>query len=63
MQLSKEEFRRLGHLAVDMASDYMAELPVRPVFQRTEERGRQALMNMPYGPKIHLRMKSMSCHD
>jgi aromatic-L-amino-acid/L-tryptophan decarboxylase len=47
MRLSKEEFRRLGYLAVDMASDYLAELPARPVYQQMEESGRQALMNMP----------------
>jgi glutamate/tyrosine decarboxylase-like PLP-dependent enzyme len=47
MQLSKEEFRRLGYVAVDMAADYLAELPARPVFQRMEESERQALMNMP----------------
>jgi aromatic-L-amino-acid/L-tryptophan decarboxylase len=47
MQLSKEEFQRLGHVAVDMASTYLAELPARPVFQRMEETERQALMNMP----------------
>jgi glutamate/tyrosine decarboxylase-like PLP-dependent enzyme len=47
MQLSKEEFQRLGYAAVDMASNYPAELPARPVFQRMEERERQALMNMP----------------
>jgi len=47
MQLSKEEFQRLGYLAVDMASRYLAELPDRPVFQRMEEGERQALMNMP----------------
>ena len=33
MQLSKEEFQRLGHAAVDMASEYLTGLPARPVFQ------------------------------
>jgi aromatic-L-amino-acid/L-tryptophan decarboxylase len=47
MQLSKEEFQRLGYAAVDMASNYLAELPAGPVFQRMEESERQALMNMP----------------
>jgi len=47
VQLSEEEFRRLGYQAVDMAASYLAELPRRPVFQRMEESERQALMNMP----------------
>jgi aromatic-L-amino-acid/L-tryptophan decarboxylase len=47
MQLSKEEFQRLGHMAVDIASDYLADLPARPVFQRMKESERQALMTMP----------------
>lgn len=47
MQLSEEEFRRLGYQAVDMAASYLAGLPGRPVFQRMEESERQALMNMP----------------
>lgn len=47
MQLSKEEFQRLGHMAVDIASTYLSELSARPVFQRMEESERQALMNMP----------------
>jgi glutamate/tyrosine decarboxylase-like PLP-dependent enzyme len=47
VQLSEEEFRKLGYQAVDMAASYLAELPNRPVFQRMEESERQALMNMP----------------
>src|ERR1700678_903536 len=47
MQLSQEEFRKLGYQAVDIASGYLAELPDRPVFQWMEESERQALMNMP----------------
>ncbi len=47
MQLSEQEFRRLGNQAVDMAARYFAELPGRPVFQRIEEAERQALMNLP----------------
>jgi hypothetical protein len=31
MQLSNEEFRRLGHAAVEMAADYLTELPAGPV--------------------------------
>ena len=52
MQLSEEEFRKLGYQAVDMAARYFAELPGRPVFQRMEESERQALMNvsMPVAP-------------
>jgi aromatic-L-amino-acid decarboxylase len=47
VQLSEDEFRKLGYQAVDMAAGYFAELPGRPVFQRMEESERQALMNMP----------------
>jgi glutamate/tyrosine decarboxylase-like PLP-dependent enzyme len=47
VQLSEQEFRRLGHQAVDMAARYFAELPRGPVFQRMEEAERQALMNLP----------------
>ena len=47
MRLSEEEFRKLGYQAVDMAADYLAKLPRRPVFQRMPESERQALMNMP----------------
>jgi glutamate/tyrosine decarboxylase-like PLP-dependent enzyme len=47
MQLSKEEFQRLGHMAVEIASNYLAELPTRPVFQRMEESQRQSIMTMP----------------
>lgn len=47
MQLSEQEFRRLGHQAVDMAASYFAELSDRPVFQRMEESERLALMDMP----------------
>ena len=46
MQLSEEEFRKLGHQVVDIAASYLAGLPRRPVFQRMEESERQALMNM-----------------
>jgi len=42
VQLSEEEFRRLGYQAVDMAASYLAELPRRPVFQRMEESERSA---------------------
>jgi aromatic-L-amino-acid/L-tryptophan decarboxylase len=47
VQLSEQEFRRLGYQAVDMAASYFAELPDRPVFRRMEESERQALMHMP----------------
>jgi aromatic-L-amino-acid/L-tryptophan decarboxylase len=47
MQLSEEEFRRLGYRAVDLAAGYLAELPRRPVFQQMNESQRQAIMNMP----------------
>jgi aromatic-L-amino-acid/L-tryptophan decarboxylase len=47
MQLSEQEFRKLGYQAVDIAASYLTGLPDRPVFQRMEESERQALMNMP----------------
>src|SRR5882724_8745420 len=47
MNMSQEEFRRLGYKAVDMAAHYFAELPHKPVFQRMKESERQAVMNMP----------------
>jgi aromatic-L-amino-acid decarboxylase len=47
VQLSNEEFRKLGYQAVDLAASYLAELPARPVFQRMQESERQALMQMP----------------
>ncbi len=47
MRLSEEEFRRLGYKAVDMAANYFAGLPRKPVFQRMHESERQAVMNMP----------------
>jgi aromatic-L-amino-acid decarboxylase len=52
MQLSTEEFRRLGYEAVDIAARYLAELPDRHVFQRMEEGQRDGIMDMPmpYAP-------------
>lgn len=47
MALSENEFRRLGHQAVDMAADYLTRLSSGPVFQRMEAGAREALMNMP----------------
>jgi aromatic-L-amino-acid/L-tryptophan decarboxylase len=47
MQLSNEEFQRLGHRAVDIASNYLADLSARPVFQRMNDSERQTLMTMP----------------
>ena len=47
MFLSDDEFRRLGHQAVDMAADYLAGLAERPVYRRMAPEAREALMNMP----------------
>src|SRR5579872_4087499 len=47
MALSENEFRRLGHQAVDMAADYLTRLSSGPVFQRMEAVAREAVMNMP----------------
>lgn len=46
MQLTNEEFRRLGHMAVDIASDYLSGLSARPVFRRMKDDERQTLMTM-----------------
>ena len=52
MQLSSEEFRRLGYEAVDIAARYLAELPDQQVFQGMDDRQRDAIMDMPmpYAP-------------
>jgi aromatic-L-amino-acid/L-tryptophan decarboxylase len=47
MRLSEEEFKRLGYQAVDIAANYLAELPKGPVFQRMNEDQREAVMNIP----------------
>lgn len=47
MLLSKDEFRRLGYRAVDLAAEYLAELPNGPVFERLGESERLALTDMP----------------
>ena len=47
MQIGTDEFRRLGYRIVDMAAEYLRDLPHKPVFQRMEESERLALLNMP----------------
>jgi aromatic-L-amino-acid decarboxylase len=47
MQLTEEEFRKLGYQAVDMAAEYLGALPARPVFHRMEETERRAIVDMP----------------
>ena len=47
MQLTEQEFRTLGYRAVDMAAEYLAAVPSRPVFRRMEEAEREAILDMP----------------
>ncbi len=46
MRLSKDEFRELGYRVVDVANDYLSDLPSKPVFQRMQEEERQAIAGM-----------------
>ena len=41
-----ETFRRLGHLAVNMATDYLAQIRQRPVFLPMTPDERQELLSM-----------------
>lgn len=50
MQLSEDDFRRLGYQAVDMAAAYLSGLPGGAVFRRMTEEQRQALTQMPMPP-------------
>ena len=43
MQLTADEFRRLGYQAVDLAASYLEGLPAKPVFQRISEVDRQRI--------------------
>ena len=47
LQFTEEEFRKLGYRAVDMAAEYLAAVPSRPVFHRMEETERRAIIDMP----------------
>lgn len=42
-----ETFRRLGHLTVDLAADYLAQIRHHPVFQPMTPDEREALLNAP----------------
>jgi aromatic-L-amino-acid/L-tryptophan decarboxylase len=47
LALEAEHFRRLGHRAVDMAADYLASMPSRPVFRPIGEGERRDLLEQP----------------
>ena len=47
MQLNADEFRRLGHRAVELAAAHLEELPAKPVFQRMREDEREAITGLP----------------
>jgi glutamate/tyrosine decarboxylase-like PLP-dependent enzyme len=47
VDIEAETFRRLGHQVVDLAADYLAGIADGPVYQRTPQVDRQALMEMP----------------
>jgi glutamate/tyrosine decarboxylase-like PLP-dependent enzyme len=48
VQLTKEEFRRLGYQTVDLAATYLDGIRSEPVYRRMEETERQAILNMPF---------------
>ncbi|MGW2870377.1 pyridoxal phosphate-dependent decarboxylase family protein [Kitasatospora sp. NPDC001225] len=41
------DFRRAAHATADLVSDYLADLPGRPVWQPMDETARQALLDAP----------------
>ena len=47
--LDPEHFRRLAHEAVDLAADYLAGIPARPVFRAMTPAERATLMEAPLG--------------
>lgn len=49
-RLDVEAFRRLGHRAVDIASDYLAGIAKEPVFRPLLPAERQALLDQPLPP-------------
>lgn len=47
--LDPEEFRRLGHAAVDLVTRYLASMRERPVFTPMDEAARRRLLEAPLG--------------
>ncbi|HUA17469.1 MAG TPA: pyridoxal-dependent decarboxylase [Bryobacteraceae bacterium] len=47
LALTPEEFRKLGHQAVDMAAEYLAALPSGPVFEPMQPGDRDAILTQP----------------
>lgn len=45
--MTSEDFRAAAHSAADLVSDYLAELPARPVWQPMDDDARQALLDAP----------------
>jgi glutamate/tyrosine decarboxylase-like PLP-dependent enzyme len=45
--LDREEFRRLGYRAVDLAADHLAGLTARPVFEPMTSAEREGLLDLP----------------
>ncbi|MEV7926610.1 MULTISPECIES: pyridoxal-dependent decarboxylase [unclassified Kitasatospora] len=45
--MTAEDFRAAAHTAADLVSDYLAELPGRPVWQPMDDTARRALLDAP----------------
>src|SRR5688500_35483 len=45
--MDSEEFRRLGHSAVDLIADFLAGMPERSVFTPMEPADRRAILDQP----------------
>ncbi|MFI8084937.1 pyridoxal phosphate-dependent decarboxylase family protein [Kitasatospora sp. NPDC086009] len=45
--MTSEDFRAAAHAAADLVSDYLADLPARPVWQPMDDSARQALLDAP----------------
>ncbi|MBO1419386.1 amino acid decarboxylase, partial [Streptomyces sp. FH025] len=45
--MTTADFRSAAHATADLVSDYLAELPARPVWQPMDETARQALLDAP----------------
>ncbi|HYK18408.1 MAG TPA: aminotransferase class V-fold PLP-dependent enzyme [Bryobacteraceae bacterium] len=49
MRFDVNEFRRLGHRAIELAADHLEGLAAKPVFQRMQESEREAILKSPLG--------------
>ncbi|MFB7615782.1 pyridoxal phosphate-dependent decarboxylase family protein [Kitasatospora sp. NPDC056181] len=45
--MTSEDFRAAAHTAADLVSDYLAELPARPVWRPMDDEARRALLDAP----------------